>query len=173
MAFAFVVETGAGLDNATSYVSVAEADDYFTPDTFFATWDPLTQTQKEHALAWASRLLDQKCEYAGTIASEEQALRWPRKGARNKDGIVVSSGIVPKPIKDAACELAKFLLNGADLTTGTDVDNLLRVKVDVIEIEFQEDTAQVSTPSIINSILRPIGFFRMGGWGSAKIVKAG
>lgn len=173
MAFEFVVETGAGLSNATSYLSVVEADDYFTPDTFFTTWDALTEQQKENVLAWATRLLDQKAEFAGDIVSETQALRWPRMYVRNRDGVLLSAGVIPVQIKQVTCELAKYLLSGGDLTTGVDVQNLLRVKVDVIELEYQQDTAQVEIPSIINAILRPLGFFRVGGSGSAKIVKAG
>lgn len=174
MAFTFVVETGEGLPNATSYASVAEATDYFTPDqTAFVTWDAFTSEQQEFYLALATRLLDQKAEYKGTIKSETQALRWPRSGVYNRDGILLSSVLVPTQIKQAMFELAKYIFSGTDVATGFDVTNLSRVKVDVIEIEFQEETAQVSTPSIINAILHPIGFFRSGTASSVPVVRTG
>jgi hypothetical protein len=174
MAFTFVVETGEGLPTATSYISVEEATDYFEPDqTATATWTAFTQAEQEYYLAWASRLLDQKCEYHGVPTSEVQGLRWPRTGARNRDGQVISGFIIPVPIKQATCELAKYLFNGADITTGPDVQQLSKIKVDVIEIEWQADTAQVEFPSIINAILRGLGYLRAGAMGAARIIRTG
>ena len=42
MALDFVVETGTGLANATSYVSVEEADDLVSLNIHDSTWDTLT-----------------------------------------------------------------------------------------------------------------------------------
>lgn len=172
MSFSFVVEDGSGLPAATSYVSVAEADVYFTPDlNYAATWGALTNEQKELSLAWASRILDQKTDWKGNRAVTTSGLRWPRSYAYDRDGILVDDGIVPPAVKQATCELAKYV-RATDLTVGPDVENIKRITVDVIEIEYQDQTAQSSVPTIINAILTGLGSLRVGGRGFGKIVKA-
>lgn len=172
MSFTFTVEDGTGLSAANSYVSVADADDYFTPDLNFATaWAALTTQQKQHSLAWASRLLDQKTDWRGVRVDEDSGLRWPRSYVQDRDDQLVADNVVPRPVKDATCELAKYLQEN-DLTTGADVDNIRKVVVDVIEIEFQEGTSQTGIPTILNAILTGLGSFRVGGRGFGKIIKA-
>jgi hypothetical protein len=172
MAFTFVVETGAGLANATSYVSVAEADDYFTIDpNFFATWDALTQTNQEYLLAWATRLLDQKVEWKGCPSTEVQALRWPRTYVYDRDDRMIEPDEMPKQLKEAVFEFAKYLHEN-DPTVGQDIDYLKSMRVDVIELEWQDNAAQSAFPTLLGNIIVPLGYFR-GGGGSrfGRIVK--
>jgi hypothetical protein len=172
MSFTFTTEDGTGLATANSYVSLSEADDYFAPDlNFAATWDGLSDTAKEYSLAWASRILDQKTDWRGTRVDEDSGLRWPRSYVYDRDDNLIDDNVVPKPVKDATCELAKYLQEN-DLTTGGDVDNIRKVVVDVIEIEFQEGTSQTGIPTILNAILTGLGSFRIGGRGFGKIIKA-
>lgn len=161
--FAFIVEDGTGVEDATSYVSVAEADDYFTIDpNFFATWDALETDDKEHLLAWSTRVLDQKTDWKGYLTDEAQSLRWPRTYVYARDNVLIASDEIPEQLKEATFELAKWL-HSNDPTTGQDVDWLKRMKVDVIEIEWQENASQSSFPSILNAILGTLGNFRIGG----------
>lgn len=161
--FAFVVETGSGLADATSYVSIAEADDYFTIDPNFSDeWSGLTEETQQYLLAWATRILDQKGNFKGYPSTETQALRWPRVGVCDRDGREIAGDVIPKQLKEATFEIAKWLRNN-DPTEGQDTDYLKSMRVDVIELEWQDDTAQQSVPSIINAILTPIGTFRSGG----------
>lgn len=172
MAFTFKVEDGTGYADSNSYVSVADADDYFViQPTSDAVWNPLTSTQKEQYLALATRYLDQKVDWRGEIADEDQALRWPRTGAYTRDQIAVGSTVVPKPVKAATCELALYLISN-DPNAGQDVDKLKKIVVDVVEIEYQEGAGQPKIPSLINSILYGLGFFVSGGRGFGRIVRA-
>lgn len=171
MAFSFKVETGAGLTNSTSYVSTDYADDYFEPTASKTVWLALSDEQKEYLLSWATRYIDQKADWKGTIYSETQALRWPREGAYTRDKIAIGGTVIPRQLKDAVCEVAKFLIDN-DPTSGQDVDNLKKVVVDVVEIEFQDQTAQRSFPSAINSILQGLGFVNVGQKQATKILRA-
>lgn len=172
MPFTFTVEDGTGIVGANSYVSVSEADDYYTIDpNFTATWTALTNTQKEYLLAWSTRILDQKCTWYGTRVSATQALRWPRRGTYDGDGFAIDSDEIPDQLKEATFEFAKWLHTN-DPTVGQDVDALRKLVVDVIEIEFQEGTTQSSFPSIINAILSGIGRFNTGGRGHGRIVRS-
>lgn len=172
MAFTFEVETGTGSETANSYVSVAAADDYFViQDTATAVWEDLTTEQKQAYLALATRYLDQKCDFRGEVATDDQALRWPRTGAYTRDRIAIGSTVIPRPVKDATCEMARYLITN-DPAAGQDADKLRKIVVDVVEIEYQEGASQPKIPSIINSILYGLGFFVSGGRGFGKILRA-
>lgn len=162
--FAFVVETGSGLADATSYVSVAEADDYFAIDPHFAsTWSGIDTTTKEYLLAWSTRILDQKTVWRGVLSvPDTQALRWPRTYVYDRDGRMIGIDVIPKQLKEATFELAKWLREN-DPTSGQDVDYLKSMRIDVIELEWQDNASQPTTPSIINAIIAPLGSFRSGG----------
>lgn len=171
MAFTFVVEDGTGLAGATSYVSVAEADDYYVIDlNYAATWAAFTQQQKEYRLAWSTRVLDQKTAWRGDKANETQGLRIPRSGMYDWDDVLVADNVVPKQVKHAVLELQKFLAE-TDLTTEQGIEYVRRMEIDVLEIEFQDNTAQVAVPRIINDILAGLGTFKVGGNRFPRILK--
>lgn len=173
MAFVFTVETGAIISGANSYVSVAEADDYFALDPNFNTvWVALADDVKEQLLAWSSRILDQKCLWNGIPVTATQPVRWPRRGAYDRDRYMVSETTIPRQLKEAVCELLKYV-RVTDPTVGVDVQSVKRVVADVIEIEFQEGTSQSTVPSILNAILDNLGVYRVGGSGSARIRPTG
>lgn len=169
---AIVVEDGTGLTNADSYISVADADTYFSilPTTLTSSWDALSTTDKENYLKWATRVLDTKTEFEGDKTVEASALRWPRKCVTDRDGIDIDDNVVPKEVENATVELVRILL-GEDITTGQDVDNLKFIKVDVIELEYQDDTAQNRIPAYINDVLNGVGTFTSGRRQAVRITK--
>lgn len=171
MPFVFTVEDGSGLPDATSYVSVAAAEDYFAVDANAAAFLALTTDAKQLYLAWGTRLLDQKTDWKGDPATTTQALRWPRTGVSDRDSRSIPSDIVPTPVAAAACELARWLMTN-NPTADQDIEYIRRVVVDVVEIEYQEDTVQVAYPSIIASILSGLGSFNAGRRAFSKIARA-
>jgi len=105
------VETGAGLANANSYCTVAEADTYHTTHLYPRVWDESTADQKARAVIWATRLLDEQCRWRGERVSTTQALRWPRTGVpTDDDDDWESSTAIPAWLKNATAELARGLL---------------------------------------------------------------
>lgn len=170
MAFTFTAEDGTGLTGANSYATVAESEDYFAVDPNATAYLALTESEQEQYLAWASRLLDQKTEWRGYKAVATSGLRWPRKHVFDKDGLLVEDDIVPKPVKDATCELARFLMD-YNPAVGQGGDNIKKLVVDVVEVEYQDNTGQSDWPSLINAILTPLGMFRTSGPGFGRIIK--
>jgi hypothetical protein len=168
---AFVVEDGSGLADATSYVSVADAGAYFAVDPNVTDWETLTLEQQQQWLNWATRLLDQKVIWAGYPTTTMQALRWPRTGVINRDGLRIASDEIPRQLVELVCEFVKFI-RVTDPTAGSDIDQIQRLQVDVIEIEFQEDTAQPLFPSIIGSLLIGLGKMRSGLMGFGRVIKS-
>lgn len=172
MAFVFLVEDGTGLAAATSYVSLAEADAYYEIDPNFSViWAALDDSVKEFALSWASRILDQKAQWRGTPATTTQGLRWPRKGVNTRDGVTISSIIIPTALKHAVLELTKWL-QGNDPTTGQDTTAIKKITVDVVSITYQDKVIQSTFPTIINQILTGLGYVKIGASGFARILKA-
>lgn len=172
MAFTFLTEDGTGLTGATSYVADTAADDYFVVDTnYAAVWAALTTQQKQYLLSWSSRVLDQKVQWRGAKAVATSGLRWPRQGMIDRDGNAVDDDVIPDQVKQATMEMAKFLSSG-DPTSGQNIEYLKEIRVDVIEIIWQDHAGQPQLPAQINEILYPFGSINTGGTRFVPILKA-
>ena len=105
-----------------SYVTVAEADTYFSDRLDVAAWTAADATQKAQALVTASSVLDD-LDWTGTAISENQALAFPRSGyyfdPRVGTHIVLETGVVPDRILKATKELAYHLLNNDGILDNT------------------------------------------------------
>ncbi len=162
MAFAFVVEDGTGVTDATSYVSVEEADDIITMNIHAsASWAALVDGDKEKLLAWASRYLDERTRWFGTKAVPASALRWPRVGVIDRDGIELSSTMVPRQLKIATAEMARYLID-EDRSVERGQDALTRLKADVIELEFSEGYRLPQVPSHMQYLIKGLGTISSG-----------
>ena len=172
MAFTFVVEDGTGLPTATSYVSVEEADDILTMNIHAGpAWAALDVAVKERLLSWASRYLDERARWFGVRVSETSGLRWPRSGVQDRDGIVLASNIVPRQLKIATAEMARYLIN-EDRSTERDQDALLRLKADVVELEFAEGYRLPKVPEHMQYLIKGIGTIGSGnGINFARIIR--
>ena len=126
------LDATVGGENANSYLTVEEADAYFTERMHSTDWS--ASVDKEAALITCTRLLDRNVKWSGVKASETQALDWPRFGMVDRDGYYVDEDIVPEPVKQAVCELAYFMLGG-DRTEENPLKGLKSVKIDTLAIE--------------------------------------
>lgn len=105
---AFVAEDGSGLSTATSYVSLADANEYFS-DRSNSSWAAATDAAKQAALVKASQFID-IVEWKGGRMTSDQGLAWPRFGVFDRDGHYLSEAAVPRKVKAAACEFAAIAL---------------------------------------------------------------
>ena len=174
-----VVEDGTGLTNANSYVSVQEADDYLSikSATAYALWD--AELEQENYLMWATRLLDQRANFQGRKSESTSALRWPRSGVTDRDGISLAYDEVPPAIKAATIEIAFNLISkGVDPSApaADPTGALKRVKADVVEVEYVQGSASPGSdyfPAGINEILSGLGSLSTGtGSRFGKILRA-
>lgn len=104
------VEDGTGLTGADAYISVANADTYFSAigDT---TWSTASTTAKEQAIVQATRYMEKRFgnKWKGIIASSTQALGWPRDYVYDERGTELNDQ-VPTAIANACAEYAKHAL---------------------------------------------------------------
>lgn len=96
------VESGVGLSDAESYVSLAECNAYHAKHGG-AAWDAVDDP--EAALRKATQYLDSAYQWKGTPVYSSQALRWPRVGV-TVDGYDLDGDKIPAKLKAACCELA-------------------------------------------------------------------
>lgn len=152
---AFVVETGTGLPDANSYVSVAEATAYHS-DRGNAAWAG-DEAAMQGALVRATDYLEQNygSRWKGCRLTDTQALEWPR---------TVVAGI-PRAVKQAVCLLALESIAGTDLNP-TQGRAIKREKVDVLETEYMDDAAPGATRPAIDGLLLASGWLVGGGSGA-------
>lgn len=159
-----VLETGAGVPGANSYVSLEYADEYFTTHPFYSdAWQSIFDSERRKALLIAgSRQLDVQFLWRGTQVTTTQGLQWPRYGAYDDYGTYISQNVIPERLMQAACEMAYYLTKG-DVGQNTQAaQGLDRLKIDVIELEFSGNTSQPVVSNAIISLLRGLGDFASG-----------
>jgi hypothetical protein len=102
---AFLVETGAGLPTATSYLAVADFKTYH--DDRGIDWSAYDNAQIEAALVLATDYIDVRFFYKGTRSQRrDQSLEWPRRGATDPDYNLIDSDSLPTEVTDSASDLA-------------------------------------------------------------------
>ncbi len=89
---------------ATTYISVSDADVYFSGRLDHDIWDAASPDDKLRALITATRLID-RLNFSGDKSVSTQDLEFPR--GTDTD--------YPKSIKIATCESAFCLLDGVDV----------------------------------------------------------
>ena len=150
---AFIVETGSGVSNATSFTSVAYADAYHD-DRNNAAWAGLSTDVKQGLLIQATDYLHNAAVYPwkGKPATTSQALAWPRTGVTETYGNPVASNVVPDKVQQATADLA-LIANTQTLqpVAATAAAGVKRRKVDVIEIEYFQDAATSSNPATMTA----------------------
>jgi hypothetical protein len=172
MAFTFLVEDGTGLSAATSYVSVEDADDIITVNIHAdSKWSVLDQDQKERLLSWASRTLDAQVAWKGTKVLDS-ALRWPRIGVVDRDGVEIPDDTVPRQLKVAVASMATYLIDEDRFADDGGGDALKRIKADVVEIEFQDGSSgKAKFPAHMHALLDGLGIVQSGRPRFKKIIR--
>ena len=130
-----------------SYVSLAEADEYFASRLDVAAWTEATSELRESALVTAAMALEQYT-WVGVIADPVQALAWPRKGSYfdPRMGYTVAlTDSVPERIRRAQMELAyHFLHNDGVLDSNGTVTEVQVGPIAVKGIQVASRTSAVA-----------------------------
>jgi len=142
MAINFVVEDGTGLSNATSYIAIADANQYVEDYVADSTdWSAASDDVKKQALNVASQFIDlQYVPLQGVRLKEAQALNWPRAYVTDRDGYSVDSDIVPQRVEYATVEVALYFVSNGEVYSQLDSEGRLqaqRITIDVITIQKQ------------------------------------
>lgn len=164
---ALVHETGAGLANAESYISVADADARQTA-LGNTNWGDLTTDEKEQALRRATSFMEQayRTRWVGQRLSIEQALSWPRYDVC-VDGFYVESTTVPVDVANACADLA---LKAAAADLNADLTrSVVRKKIGPLETEYDRNSPQSIRYRAVDMALAP---YLKGSSAMATLVRA-
>ena len=144
---ALVVETGVGLADADSFISLEGARAFAAK---FGITLPADDTAAEVALRQGCQYveLQQKC-FSGSRLTTTQALSWPRTGATNVYSFDYADGYMPKQLGFAQVYAA------AEYAAGTDV----RATDDGKSIASEEVTGAVA-----------VSYFNNGKTGSSVVI---
>jgi len=135
MAIVFTPETGEGIVDSNSYLSIV--DFKAVSDNLGKEYFDYTDDEIKLGLIRASTFLDSYfiSRYPG-VRNEGQGLEWPRTNALYLNGEEILDTVVPKEVKIALAEAFYILKSGADIQPTIAGNGILkeeRVKVDVVE----------------------------------------
>ena len=160
-------------ENANSYVTLTEANDYFDTSPDSSTWTNKTDDQKNRALISATRWIDSFVFY-GDRCDDGQALKFPRNNYQ-VDGVELACSTIPINIKYAQYELARALANDSEAMTGnggTD-GNIEEVKLGDIQVKYN---IQSQGTGSVNNVLDKypwlqsyLGAYMLGGAGAFQM----
>jgi hypothetical protein len=157
-----IVETGGASTTANSYSSVDDADLYHEKHLHVSTWTSASDDDKEIALIWATRLIDELVNWSGYTVTSTQNLMWPRNLVYDRNGNAISTTTLPTWLIEATAEFARYLI-GEDRTTETNRDTIGFKKMKVGDLALEIDaykTKPVLPPSVWSMIkfyCAPIG----------------
>lgn len=115
---ALIVETGTGLSNADSYITLADARVYAAN---YGLTLPADDTEAEIALRQGCAYIElQEGRYSGTRVSTSQALAWPRTDASNSVGVDYPDNVVPIQLGRAQVAAAAEFAKGTDVRATDD-----------------------------------------------------
>jgi hypothetical protein len=157
----------AGSASANTYCSLADAETYFEGRLHKTNWDGADDADKNAALVWATRLLDQHIVWEGVQHSSSQALAWPRSFVLSKETatefsylIYLDSSTIPTFLKEATAEFA-FELIKKDRTLEPDTKGYRWMKVGPISIESNRMDRPHAVPQNVYSMIASYGTKRV------------
>ena len=131
-----IFDATVGGPDSTSFVTVEEADAYFTSHPFGEPWLEYDESQKESYLMMSTRSVSALC-WTGQATSPDQALSWPRTGMTGTNGYPIPSDIIPREVKYMTMELAfRTYTDGSGVSSSSGDQGLKRVKAGSVEVEY-------------------------------------
>lgn len=152
---AVTLDTTVGGASSNAYCTLAEAETYMESRLHKANWTAAADADKNSAIAWATRILDEQLDWDGMVYSESQALRWPRTGVYTRDGYLISEGSIPTFLKNATAEFA-FKLIEEDRTEDYSMAGLKKIVIQGA-IELTADQS-IQKPEIPDSVYKMVSF---------------
>ena len=183
MPLTLIKEDGTGKADANAYANVADGDAYHAGHLYASAWTAASADQKAVALAMASRLIDDEYQFGGVKSVDSQALQWPRYRCPDPDrdatlgvGLLLTSenwvpeNLVPKPVVQAACELARELLI-ADRTAAPAGEGLKYYNDAGKQTGYDKTDTRPVIPKLVQAMLAKYGSLISAKSGAVKLIR--
>jgi hypothetical protein len=106
-----VLITTPGASNANSYADLTEAAAYCAENPYASGWFNASSGDQAAALITATKIEDANpFAWTGEASTDVQALGWPRKNMKNRNGFPIADNIIPQALKESTIEEARALL---------------------------------------------------------------
>jgi hypothetical protein len=165
------LDATVGSPDSNSYVTVAEANSYFSDRSHSEEWDDFDE--QASALITSSSMLDWYLKWKGYKTSSEQAMQWPRTGVVRKDGTSVEVDIIPRDVKVAVYELTLSSLE-EDRTADSALAGIDQAKAGSLMIKAETKGYPSSAPSTIPDKIEKIlsDLISTGGISVVRLMRA-
>lgn len=151
-----------------TYISLADADTYWTNYAGGTNWASATDAEKEQALRQATQYVDKSYTWRGHHpGSSSQLLSWPRNMVVDGQGRTRTG--IPQEVKDATAYLAEQALDGAILTAKERGGKIKNVKAGSVSVEFGDNAPGQRTFPYADLLLSDL---TIGGKNSVRLRKA-
>lgn len=122
-----------------TYVSVADADEYWNNHSGGDNWATADPSDKEKALREATQYIDKSYEFRGSHPYDsEQLLSWPRIGVVDAEGRVRKNDEIPKEIANATAWLAEQALESPLVPSQNRGGKIDKIKAGEVSIDFSD-----------------------------------
>lgn len=171
------LDATVGGANANSFLTVAEADEYFADRIEVPEWEDadskdallITATRLLVAIYSAKRKLIRQSPrsesyyltpptWTGAVATTTQRLPWPRTGMYDRNGNAIASNVIPLDLKHATAEFAAHLAKG-DRSFDSDVavQGITSVRAGSVSVSFKDGGVDVTkiVPDTVWDLLVP------------------
>ena len=153
---AFTFDSTVSGTTANSYISVSDADDYFSSRFGASTWEDLDTADKQKLLVQSTYRINRERFY-GLPTVQSQNLTWPRQLLVNVDGLPLPSNTIPKEVKWATCELALYTLTEEDrMMNDNELENFDSYEIGLIKLQTRL-IERDRLPSNVEGLLKRIG----------------
>lgn len=152
---AFVIDSNPLSPTMNCYVSVAEADNYFSAKFGAEGWADLEEATKVALLYGATNVLD-TFQFDGQRTTRTQPLKWPRKLIYNDESVEQNPQVVHPKVKQATFELAYWKWTEEDRpATDAELFQLKSSSVGPLDYQFKDGFEYI--PPHVVDILKSIG----------------
>lgn len=158
---AIVLDATVGGVNSNTYSTLVQAETYMESRLHKATWSAASDEDKNIALLWATRELDQRISWAGYIVVDTQALSWPRDGVLDPNYVDVTSTAIPQFLVDATAEYAMRLISD-DRLDDDDTKGFKSIHVSSIQLVIDKYDRIAAIPPSVWSMLSFYGQLQTG-----------
>lgn len=177
-----VIDATPGGPNANSYLTLAEAQEYFSRRLPIAEWEDADS--QEVLLVMATRVLNAlaqpfkvfvagsngvghyriRRQWTGAPATTTQRLAWPRTGMFDMNGNAIPPNVIPQDLKDATAELAGQLAK-EDRTLDNDVvtQGITSVRAGSVSVSFKDGIVPQVIPDAVYNMM-PVSWLTAEGY---------
>ena len=141
--------TISGTDS-NSYVTLDEANAYFSTRLHSDTWNSASDADKEAALITSTNIIDWYYNYKGAKTVSTQNLQWPRSGVVVGNTTYDSTDL-PKEVRWAVYELALVVLD-EDVLVDNALAGLRKVQAGPLMIQTADNGRPPSTGQLPDSV---------------------